>query len=1066
MDAAQVRAALDALDGLPYGRERTARREDLVVYAERCGDPATHASALLSLADDCQETGNDQGMVVSFGRAWRIWQTRPEVFEPYLRFRFREHFQHVVDVLDEDARVPKPDVDRLMDGMEAFYRAGGYSMRAVHRSRYWIYRRRGQNDDATKQVEAMLAEDGDSGASCDACDLATAAYWYEKLDDLPRAVELWRTILSGVRACNSRHHTAVAHGEVMIDLLNLGRFDEARRHHELGYPLIRRNRELPRQLELHALYVNRTRSVLRGLELLHDHVDWLPPGPDAVGDLWWVCGRFLLFLKLLMNGGLGDLPVTRPGGRVETAAAVHAELDAVLGEYAAGKDRAASEAGRAGFFGHTGRSGRVEDSERAESSEGTERSGDAAGSERVAHSEHTDTLEAWRGAKIRHDRLPPRSAADRENEAGAPLAMPWANPAVRTLPAGFEPVDALAAAARYLSYLSHPHAYAAWERVAAAAAQRDAGQCPDAPVTLLAAELAEHRIWVAAARRDQAAAGQWISDAMSKYADLDRFDHALRVWAETITLMNREDGDEEAAVGQHLKAREQAAAAFAAGRINGAQQARVHLPGLLLNLDRWRRAVDAEPDVDPEYSKRVSKAGSQDDAQFGELATTHRALPEYGLAVRAWTEVTAALRRMFARDGDAEQEAGYEQKVVERLGDVVKLFDGLHLPWLAAEAELARGRALLAAGRAQGDTERLRQAEASARAVTAWNDQPAAAELDGPAALLLAEAVAAQEQHADRRSPERDAEVVTAAVEAAQLLAGTDPFGAARARLLAAEAHYRAGRHAAAEHLFGPALEEIRDRWADEDCRLAIYTGARHHAECLRALGRPRDAVELLNLTLAVVPETYSTARSFMWYELGFCYEAREEPGHAVRCFAAAAEASREAGNADPRVAALKHAARLSAPTDIEAAFGYLDQSEVAALEIAEPALARRVRYLAAEARSLKLKYLVARIEADTLPDEQVGALLPPARAAAESALADLRELLDTPDPADGREDYVTAMERALGPLTVVLMIIARDPAAAAQAQSSFAADCERWGFPEFARAAAKNARYTEEQAS
>jgi hypothetical protein len=202
-----------------------------------------------------------------------------------------------------------------------------------------------------------------------------------------------------------------------------------------------------------------------------------------------------------------------------------------------------------------------------------------------------------------------------------------------------------------------------------------------------------------------------------------------------------------------------------------------------------------------------------------------------------------------------------------------------------------------------------------------------------------------------------------------------------------------------------------------------------------------------------------------MWYELAFSYEDCGQLEHAVHCFALAAESSREAGNADPRVIALKHAARVAAPTDIEAAFRYLDQSEAAAREITEPALARRIRYLMAEARSLKLKYLVARVEAETVSEEQLDALMPGARAAAETALADLHDLLDSPDPGDAREEYVTAMERALKPLTLVRMVMDGDPVAAARTQSAFAADCARWGFPEFAQVAEDNARYAEEQA-
>ena len=61
MDLAQLHAALAAADELPYGRERIARREELVAGAERLGDPAALASALLSLADDCQEDGDERG---------------------------------------------------------------------------------------------------------------------------------------------------------------------------------------------------------------------------------------------------------------------------------------------------------------------------------------------------------------------------------------------------------------------------------------------------------------------------------------------------------------------------------------------------------------------------------------------------------------------------------------------------------------------------------------------------------------------------------------------------------------------------------------------------------------------------------------------------------------------------------------------------------------------------------------------------------------------------------------------------------------------------------------------
>ncbi len=129
--------------------------------------------------------------------------------------------------------------------------------------------------------------------------------------------------------------------------------------------------------------------MLRGLEILHDHIDWLPADRHAVGDFWWVHGRFLLFLKLLINEGHGDLPVTRSARRVVTVSALYAELDAVLADYAAHQDRANQEDG-----GTTG------------------------------GAELAETLETWRTAKLRHDVLAP--PADEEPEAGwPPVPAPW-----------------------------------------------------------------------------------------------------------------------------------------------------------------------------------------------------------------------------------------------------------------------------------------------------------------------------------------------------------------------------------------------------------------------------------------------------------------------------------------------------------------------------------------------------------------------------------------------------------------------------------------------------------------
>ncbi|HZU56362.1 MAG TPA: hypothetical protein VFA06_10885 [Actinocrinis sp.] len=1013
MDLAQLHAALAAADELPYGRERVARREELVALAEQVGDPAALASALLSLADDCQEDGDEQGMVLGFSRAWRIWQTKPEVFDAALRFRFREHFQHVVDVLDADERVPAAEVDRLMDEMESFYLTGGYSLRAVHRSRYWIHRRRGENELATLRIEALLAEDGDAGAACDACDLATAAYWYERQDDLPKAVDLWLAIIAGVRSCE-RPHVGIAHGEVMIDLLNLDRFDKARQHHRLGYPAIRRRHDLPRQLELHALFVNRTRDVLRGLEILHDHIDWLPAHRDAVGEYWWVHGRFLLFLKLLVDAGQGDLPITRSPRDIVTASALYTELDAVLADYAAHQDAAAGG------------------------------------------SEHAETLESWRTAKLRHDELPPPSGwleAGWLDATWPPIPMPWDargradGSGPRSLPRGFEPVDALAARARYLAFLRHPHACAAWEQVAASGT----GLSDD-----VAAELSESRGTALAQRADHAAAHEQLAFAATLYATLGRTGDALRCRAMS-AYQRYLVGGEEAAAAEVVQAEawKAAQAEFEAGRITGGQLVTVRLYGLYRHLDRWRRTVDAEPDTadDGEAGRLVAEEAAEEYRTFRELADAHGATPQYAAAARAWVEVTAAMARMFARQGDEAEAAGYVSSLLDRLGDLAEVYLAVFQPWLAAEALLRRGQVLLAAHQPA-------EAESCARRVSQLANPPATPDLPGLTTLLLAEAINAQSS----RDPDhaRDDEVVQAAAQAARLLAGSDPVGAARARLLMGEVHHRAGRHETALTFYHPALSQILGRWEDDECRELIHLSALHYSISLCELDRARDAARVLRDVLAVVPEDYPTARAWLRHQLAEAAEQEGDQAAALEAYRDAARAGRPAAGHQPTTAALESVARLLAPTDIKAALEQLDDviAHLRACDEDDSETRRYRDFLIAQARTLRLKHVVKRIEMQTLSEQEAAELLPPAQEAAEAGARELWSLLEHPQDGDAREEYVAALESGLKTLSLAIAVLGENPASASRWQLAFAEGCERWGYPEYARTARENAEY------
>jgi hypothetical protein len=187
--------------------------------------------------------------------------------------------------------------------------------------------------------------------------------------------------------------------------------------------------------------------------------------------------------------------------------------------------------------------------------------------------------------------------------------------------------------------------------------------------------------------------------------------------------------------------------------------------------------------------------------------------------------------------------------------------------------------------------------------------------------------------------------------------------------------------------------------------------------------------------------------------------------GAAIEAFRSCAQAGRRTGERQPTAAALESAARLLAPRDIRAALQCLEDAMayLGAIELDHTRDERGARhrdFLVAEARTLGLRHVVERIEAETLSEPDAEELLPLVQDAAESGVRELWALLDDPRDGDARDEFVAALETALKPLTLTIAVLVGDPGTAAQWQAAFAASCERWGFPEFARTAGENAEY------
>jgi hypothetical protein len=364
MDRARLVAASVAVNRLPHGSLRIARREELLAAAEQSGDLGAIASVLLDLARDNHFLGNTTATAeaTALARAWQIRRTNPEVFDEQLYTKTRGVFPSILDGLIRRRDLSRREIDRLTDEMEGFYRSSGFSLRAVYRSRYLIHVLAGEHEAANAQIEAMLSEPGDAHTFCEAFYHYFAALWFEQRKDWERAAQECRAMLIDGAVCKCHpSHVAKAHSELMHCLQKLGRTEEARAHRDVGYPLVRGQEKLGRAVMQHVLIAEVTRDTEYGLRVIQDHVGWLSRDGGKVGEQWQLAVTALRFLGRLESEGGGERQLTREVGqgdggggregaggdrgesRVVTVAQLRAELDAELVEFAMKRDAAAGD---------------------------------------------------------------------------------------------------------------------------------------------------------------------------------------------------------------------------------------------------------------------------------------------------------------------------------------------------------------------------------------------------------------------------------------------------------------------------------------------------------------------------------------------------------------------------------------------------------------------------------------------------------------------------------------------------------------------------------------------------
>ncbi|WP_127356323.1 tetratricopeptide repeat protein [Actinacidiphila soli] len=317
----------------PYGLPRTVTAEELVEAAEQFEAPDALVTALLELMEAYEYTGEHRKSPVVFARILQVWDSKPEAFSEWESRQVFWRFKWVTTSLLQVPDIPLTAIQRWTDQMRDRYRDAGHGMQPVAAMRHRVAAHTGSGDFAA--YDLWVTRPRDAMSDCKACEIRHRALHHLRAGDDGRALDVWRPVLDGGEGCSEEPYVSQAFA--LAPLLRLGRTDEARSHHLVGYRFARGKAGMAEEVGLHLEFCALSRNEGRGLEILAEN----RPLFDVTGaplSLLGFLGGVQVLLSRLVEDGYATTAVAGPLGRNWTAETLLARVGADAAALAAAFD--------------------------------------------------------------------------------------------------------------------------------------------------------------------------------------------------------------------------------------------------------------------------------------------------------------------------------------------------------------------------------------------------------------------------------------------------------------------------------------------------------------------------------------------------------------------------------------------------------------------------------------------------------------------------------------------------------------------------------------------------------
>lgn len=235
----QIQALVDQAKAMSHGPSRVALVEEAVRLADVHQDGVYGFWARGELVGAATWGGRPEVAMAAF--AWRLnyMDKNLDSLSDSSIFYALWHYKWIVDDLSDYPSMSRAQIMASLDDMRRRYKAAGYSQRAVYQKQLWIAVDMGDDVEAERCYHAWLAEPRDNMSDCAACEQNTRVSFMRHLKRYDEMLDVARPLLEQEMACEAV--PAVTFSKVLAPLVDLHRKADARRYHNTGWRMIRKN---------------------------------------------------------------------------------------------------------------------------------------------------------------------------------------------------------------------------------------------------------------------------------------------------------------------------------------------------------------------------------------------------------------------------------------------------------------------------------------------------------------------------------------------------------------------------------------------------------------------------------------------------------------------------------------------------------------------------------------------------------------------------------------------------------------------------------------------------------